>query len=566
MITRFWYCKYGSISKVAKLAIILIVSASCFPLLGKTKNPRLEKVSTFLALPKQVVSEESNRIKPVLGELGIVGSAANEVSLNIIVRSEACRLWAKEKDLQIDSVKITNSQLERLGRHLLSNDAKEKIVFINLIHELDSEKAKMLRWEVNGRQLSGTEIMKLVSQGMRYPTMPIKSRSNFELLLEQAIEGLKQSNSKSLKQIRSVFSARLIAFDRALEEQRAEERKGRSYQRFVIESGIDWNTILVVYQAIQKTEAEIEGRHPPVEPDWKHYDALFGLRDDTFDDAIGAFALKERANNVRDPFAYIMSKTGRILEENRPNSTFSLDTVNKPIDPFSKIKNYYWGRGDAPVQMNPTVKGLAVFSSICGKFAGRGESVEVVADTDNFWYLKGKSMQFIALQATAIEPIKANPFGIPRRVDLPANGKAVRLIQSKNGFAFLSAVVGNYLDGRCSVRVRLDKDGWWYLEGSGPKTRFGSATVVPWAEGVAPPVVESYRWQKDDKPIKMLRPDEGFCFLSGINGGFRGGGERVSVTLKDDGFYYLEGNTMLKMTSGEAVAIRFQQDNKASAP
>ena len=185
---------------------------------------------------------------------------------------------------------------------------------------------------------------------------------------------------------------------------------------------------------------------------------------------------------------------------------------------------YTWARGDDRVKMMPKTRSISVFSSIGGKFAGGGESVELSPGTDDFWYLKGKSMQFLALQATAIEPIGANPFGIPRRVDLPANGKTVRLIQSKDGFAFLSAVVGNYLDGRCSVRVRLDKDGWWYLEGSGPKTRFGSATVVPWAEGVAPPLVESYRWQKGDKPIKMLRPDEGFCFLSKINGGFRGGG------------------------------------------
>jgi hypothetical protein len=39
----------------------------------------------------------------------------------------------------------------------------------------------------------------------------------------------------------------------------------------------------------------------------------------------------------------------------------------------------------------------------------------------------------------------------------------------------------------------------------------------------------SYRWETGAAPVKMLHKNEGFCFFTGIGGGFYGYGEKVEI-------------------------------------
>ncbi len=50
-----------------------------------------------------------------------------------------------------------------------------------------------------------------------------------------------------------------------------------------------------------------------------------------------------------------------------------------------------------------------------------------------------------------------------------------------------------------------------------------------------------YEWKLGDAPIKMIHKDEGFCYLTVINGNFSGGGSTANVEIKDDGYWYLWG-------------------------
>ena len=64
-----------------------------------------------------------------------------------------------------------------------------------------------------------------------------------------------------------------------------------------------------------------------------------------------------------------------------------------------------------------------------------------------------------------------------------------------------------------------------------------------------------FKWNRGDPPIKMIRADEGFCFLSGVGGSFAGGAERVRVYIRD-GYWYLEGMCMQSSLWAEATSVR----------
>ena len=51
----------------------------------------------------------------------------------------------------------------------------------------------------------------------------------------------------------------------------------------------------------------------------------------------------------------------------------------------------------------------------------------------------------------------------------------------------------------------------------------------------ARPEYRVFKWKQGQKPQRMIHQDEGFCFLSGVGGGFAGGGEVVHVTVNGGG-------------------------------
>ncbi|HEV3145093.1 MAG TPA: hypothetical protein VGZ47_14480 [Gemmataceae bacterium] len=72
-----------------------------------------------------------------------------------------------------------------------------------------------------------------------------------------------------------------------------------------------------------------------------------------------------------------------------------------------------------------------------------------------------------------------------------------------------------------------------------------------------PPTCEfkEHVWLAGTAAVKTIRADEGFCFLTGVAGKFEGGGEDVGVSIREDGFWYLDGNSRQNM-SGRAVSYQ----------
>ncbi len=68
---------------------------------------------------------------------------------------------------------------------------------------------------------------------------------------------------------------------------------------------------------------------------------------------------------------------------------------------------------------------------------------------------------------------------------------------------------------------------------------------------------EFRHWHQGEPPIKLIRKEEGFCALTGVGGGFQGGGEEAHVYIGDDGYWYLGGKSMQKGVSADCVVVRY---------
>jgi hypothetical protein len=66
-----------------------------------------------------------------------------------------------------------------------------------------------------------------------------------------------------------------------------------------------------------------------------------------------------------------------------------------------------------------------------------------------------------------------------------------------------------------------------------------------------------YRWNRGDPPVRMIRKDEGVCYLAQVQGKFAGAGESVGVYVDDDGYWYLSGASGQEGVAASAIAVRF---------
>lgn len=137
--------------------------------------------------------------------------------------------------------------------------------------------------------------------------------------------------------------------------------------------------------------------------------------------------------------------------------------------------------------------------------------------------------------------------------------KAVVLCDQKQGFGILTAFSGEFAGNGEFLQVRTDDKKTWILHGQGfTGAVAGRALVI---ESLSPqlfaPEHQVFEWLAGGKDSKMIRADEGVCYVSLIKGNFAGGGEKVWIEKREDGFYWLTGKSGQEELGVQATALKF---------
>lgn len=208
--------------------------------------------------------------------------------------------------------------------------------------------------------------------------------------------------------------------------------------------------------------------------------------------------------------------------------------------------------------MLPGGQAFAILTGVAGRFLGDGEAFRIGIDPQGNWRLDVQGVQPIHVRAASVRVPYRSSFAEEVLMHEWSRGaQPIRLIAADEGFAVLSGANGCFLDYQ-HVRVRLAEDGYWYLDGeTGFNTR-GVAAIYRYRipHGFRAEVRE-HTWSPGSSPLELIDSGEGVCFLSGISGGFHGGGERVSLDVGTDGKWQLSGTSQQPTTRVQATSVRF---------
>ena len=211
------------------------------------------------------------------------------------------------------------------------------------------------------------------------------------------------------------------------------------------------------------------------------------------------------------------------------------------------VKEYALEAGKPSVQLIRSNSGFCCLSSVSGRFEGYGEGIGVHVGTNGFWSLEMHSGgDPLMARAISIEPVGPMVFKSRVKEYQWRNGAPpIKMLRKSVGICFLSAIEGRFGGGGEEVRVRLEEDGYWYLEGrSGQKELGARAIGLEWSTpGDYSVDAEEHSWSFGEPPVKLSKKHQGFALLSSVCGRLGGGGEEARVYFGDDGIWYLAGRS-----------------------
>jgi hypothetical protein len=167
---------------------------------------------------------------------------------------------------------------------------------------------------------------------------------------------------------------------------------------------------------------------------------------------------------------------------------------------------------------------------------------------------------FLSRPAGAEEP-KAKPAFTYKlmKKEWKIGDKPVFLCDQKQGFGILTGFSGNFAGNGEFLQVRVDDKKKWFLHGNAfTEAMAGRALMI---ENLAPrlfsPEHQVFEWLAGQKAVKMIAVDEGVCCISLIKGAFAGGGEKVQIEKRDDGYYWLTGQSQQEELGVQATALKW---------
>ncbi len=130
------------------------------------------------------------------------------------------------------------------------------------------------------------------------------------------------------------------------------------------------------------------------------------------------------------------------------------------------------------------------------------------------------------------------------------------MLRTSEGFCLLASLSGRF-DGIGELLTLSPERGTWYLAGKGgaiQPVKGGAIGIQTALRRRFRPDMRQSTWQTGMAPVRLLHQADGFCFLAAVSGSFQGD-EGVGVTLGQDGYWYLAGESGRKVV-GIAVAMR----------
>ncbi len=238
----------------------------------------------------------------------------------------------------------------------------------------------------------------------------------------------------------------------------------------------------------------------------------------------------------------------------RSRSRFA--TVTIVIDGGEPIR--YWGyppdQASLPSDLHKVVATRAL------TLTGIGQTVTF--HNINLKMLRGK----VAFHRHGVDSASVKG-GMIRRYQWVKRPGTIPMTPVKETFGILGGVTGGFRGAAESVWLSQTEDGRWQLNGKSRQpflAGVGLSVRHPLRSAFEDEVKEVI-WRARDKPIKLIHKNDGFPLLSGVWGTFAGGGERVGVTLNEDGYWYLGGKSGQRTLGARALVYKFRKPGQFKA-
>jgi hypothetical protein len=208
----------------------------------------------------------------------------------------------------------------------------------------------------------------------------------------------------------------------------------------------------------------------------------------------------------------------------------------------------------AAVDMGPADDRACFLVRTRGHFEGGGESVHAQVVSGR-WQLTGNSRQE-GIAATA-ECVGVESMTDEKSWDQAQGAETVDLAPAEGYACFLTRMRGHFEGGGEVIHTRIE-NGRWVLGGNSAQD--GGAVSASARCILVRSMGPERTWYEDGPEEELSRSPEDFCFLTRVEGKFKGGGEVVEVKLEalpDGGVrQVLTGSSGQKQVAGRARCVR----------
>lgn len=228
-------------------------------------------------------------------------------------------------------------------------------------------------------------------------------------------------------------------------------------------------------------------------------------------------------------------------------------------------EEFVWKRKQPAIEMIHKDDGLVFLMGVQGALR-MGAAISLSPNSEGIWRLYGTDHADLEGRAVAMpwfdEFEKELTFKIWRKgePDFP------KLIHQRNGFCVPVKIAGAF-NGQGEVfRLHVDETGFWRLRARSQAA--GTCVSLRILRSTTPGSftheIEEHSWRNGNQRKRLIHKDDGFVFLSGLAGSFRGGGEYARVRLDQDGYWYLEGRSNQGFMTARAITVRYSRSERGS--